>query len=168
MPYVGSLPQSGWTFTDPTQFVMMVLELGSTGADEISVFQRLLLVKGTNPFRLAVCPTDIPLQARLLPPVPPPVPSAAGATADRSSTVTAAGVRRSVEIPEQAVKQTTCANSNESNKGSVQPVPGSAHDDNDCRARTWLSKRGLRTCPDSNASLKNGQMNAAGFRLISA
>ena len=50
---MGSLPQSGCTFTEPTQLVMMVLELGSTGEEEISVFHRLLLVKGTNPLRLA-------------------------------------------------------------------------------------------------------------------
>src|ERR1700745_1302737 len=78
MPYVGSLPQSGCTFTDPTQFVMIELEFGSTGAEEISVFKRLLLVKGTKPLRLAPCPVDIPLQARLPPPVPfplPPVPT---------------------------------------------------------------------------------------------
>src|SRR5215471_3154350 len=74
MPYVESLPQSGCTFTDPTQFVMMEFEFGSTGAEEISVFQRLLLVKGTKPLRLAACPVDIPLQARLLPPVPFPLP----------------------------------------------------------------------------------------------
>src|SRR5260370_28606870 len=53
---------------------MMVLEFGSTGAEEMSVFQRLLLEKGTNPCRLAVWPVDITLHARLLPPVPPPEP----------------------------------------------------------------------------------------------
>src|SRR5215831_2212344 len=73
MPYVGSLPQSGCTLTDPTQFVIIEFEFGSTGAEEISVFQRLLLVNGTKPLRLAPCPVDIPLQARLLPPVPFPL-----------------------------------------------------------------------------------------------
>src|SRR5579872_1848364 len=53
---------------------MIELELGSSGAEEMSVFQRLLLEKGTNPFRLGVCPADITLHARLLPPVPPPLP----------------------------------------------------------------------------------------------
>src|SRR5215831_15259151 len=77
MPYVGSLPQSGCTFTDPTQFVIIEFEFGSTGAEEISVFQRLLLVNGTKPLRLAPCPVDIPLQARLLPPVPGPFPPVA-------------------------------------------------------------------------------------------
>src|SRR5215470_20026465 len=74
MPYVGSLPQSGCTFTEPTQVVIIEFEFGSTGAEEISVFQRLLLVNGTNPLRLAVGPVDIPLQARLPPPVPGPLP----------------------------------------------------------------------------------------------
>jgi hypothetical protein len=32
---------------------MMLSELGSTAAEEMSVFQRLLLEKGTKPFRLA-------------------------------------------------------------------------------------------------------------------
>src|SRR3954470_23220080 len=51
---------------------MIVLELGSTGAEEMSVFQRLLPAKGTKPPRLAPCPVDITLQARLPLPVPPP------------------------------------------------------------------------------------------------
>src|SRR5215475_8666560 len=53
---------------------MIELELGSTGAEEISAFQRLLLVNGTNPLRLAPCPVDITLQSRFPPPVPPPFP----------------------------------------------------------------------------------------------
>jgi hypothetical protein len=53
---------------------MIAFEFGSTGADEISVFHRLLLVKGRKPFRLAPCPVDITLQERLLPPVPPLLP----------------------------------------------------------------------------------------------
>lgn len=52
----------------------MELEFESTGAAEISLFHKLLLVNGTKPFRLAVCPVDITLQARLLPPVPPVEP----------------------------------------------------------------------------------------------
>src|SRR5579871_317327 len=71
MPYVGSVPQSGCRFTEPTQFEMIELELGSTGAAEMSVFQRLLLENGTNPFRLAVWPVAITSHARLLPPAPP-------------------------------------------------------------------------------------------------
>src|SRR5579871_430092 len=74
MPYVGSVPQSGCRFTDPTQLLMIAAELGSTGAPEISVFQRLLPVKGTKPFNEAVCPTDMPLQERFPPPVPGPFP----------------------------------------------------------------------------------------------
>ena len=117
MPYVGSVPQSGCTFTEPTQLVMIVLELGSTGAEEMSVFHKLLLAKGTNPLRLAVWPVDITLQARLLPPVPPlfppelPVPPFPPVLFDE------------VETPEQAVSQTICVNRIESNRGSFQPDP---------------------------------------------
>ena len=50
---------------------MIAFEFGSTGAEEISVFHKLLLVKGRKPFRLAPCPVDITLQVRLPPPVPP-------------------------------------------------------------------------------------------------
>src|SRR5271169_122444 len=53
---------------------MIVLEFGSTGAEEMSVFHRLPLENGTNPPRLAVWPTVITLQARLPPPVPPAPP----------------------------------------------------------------------------------------------
>lgn len=53
---------------------MIELELGSTGAEEISVFHKLLLEKGTNPFRLAIWPVDITLQSRLVLPVPPLFP----------------------------------------------------------------------------------------------
>jgi hypothetical protein len=53
---------------------MMELEFESTGAAEISLFHKLLLVNGTKAFRLAVCPVDMTLQARLLPPVPPVEP----------------------------------------------------------------------------------------------
>src|SRR5579862_4987203 len=74
MPYVGSVPQSGCTFTEPTQLLMIEFEFGSTAAEEISVFHRLLLANGTKPLRLAVCPDDITLQARLLLPVPPLFP----------------------------------------------------------------------------------------------
>src|SRR6516225_5995320 len=103
MPYVGSLPQSGCTFTDPTQFVMIEFEFGSTAADEMSVFQRLLLVKGINPLRLAPCPVDIPLQARLPPPVPfplPPVPPAPPLLVLPPDCL---------ETPEQAVRAATMA-----------------------------------------------------------
>src|SRR5271166_4231643 len=44
---------------------MMLAEFESTGALEISVFQRLLAAKGTNPLRLVSCPTVIPLQVPL-------------------------------------------------------------------------------------------------------
>ncbi|MBZ5546783.1 MAG: hypothetical protein LAO22_02305 [Acidobacteriia bacterium] len=53
---------------------MMVAEFGSTGADEMSVFHKLLLVNGTNPPKLALWPVDMTLQARFPPPEPPPLP----------------------------------------------------------------------------------------------
>src|SRR4029077_15396164 len=70
MPYVGSFPQSGCRFTDPTQLLMIEFEFGSTGAEEISEFHKLLLVNGTKPFRLEPCPVDITSHARLPQPVP--------------------------------------------------------------------------------------------------
>src|SRR5437660_11682107 len=45
--------------------LMMLSELGSTGAVETSVFHRLELGNGTKPFRLAPWPTLIPLQVPL-------------------------------------------------------------------------------------------------------
>src|SRR5271157_864177 len=53
---------------------MILSEFGSTGAEEMLVFQRLLLVNGTKPLKLAVWPRAITLQARFPPPVPPPFP----------------------------------------------------------------------------------------------
>ena len=53
---------------------MMEFEFGSTGAAEMSVFQRLLPVKGRKPFRLAPAPVDITSQVRCPLPVPPPLP----------------------------------------------------------------------------------------------
>jgi hypothetical protein len=56
---------------------MMVLEFGSTGAEEMSVFHGLMLVNGRNPLRAAPWPVPMTLQARLglEPPVVPPVPT---------------------------------------------------------------------------------------------
>ncbi len=55
--------------------LMIALELASTGEPEISLFQRVSLAKGTNPFRLAPCPALMALQALwLLPPEPDPPP----------------------------------------------------------------------------------------------
>ena len=42
--------------------LMIAAEFGSTGAEEMSLFQRLSAGNGTNPFRLALCPRLIPLQ----------------------------------------------------------------------------------------------------------
>ena len=41
--------------------MMIVDEFGSTGAAEMSWFQRLSAGKGTKPFKLALCPRFIPL-----------------------------------------------------------------------------------------------------------
>ena len=55
--------------------LMMASEFASTGAPEISVFQRLSLAKGRNPLRLAPCPVLMALHALwLLPPEPEPEP----------------------------------------------------------------------------------------------
>src|SRR6185295_7012714 len=59
---------------DPMK-LMMADEFGSTAAPEISWFQRLALLKGRNPLRLAPWPALIALQALwLLPPPLPPEP----------------------------------------------------------------------------------------------
>jgi hypothetical protein len=42
--------------------LMIAAEFASSGAEEISLFQRLSDGNGTNPFRLALCPRLIPLQ----------------------------------------------------------------------------------------------------------
>ena len=47
---------------DPMK-LMMASEFGSTGEAEISLFQRLSLLKGRKPLRLAPCPALIALQA---------------------------------------------------------------------------------------------------------
>src|SRR5947207_8919028 len=92
---------------------MRELEFGSRGAEEISVFHRLPFVKGTKPLRLAPCPSAMPLQARLLPPVPPePLPPEPPLFVPED------------EIPEQAVKLAIGANSVKSSRGSFQPDPG--------------------------------------------
>lgn len=46
---------------------MIEAELGSTAADEMSWFQELLSGNGRKPFRLASCPTAMPLQSAALP-----------------------------------------------------------------------------------------------------
>jgi hypothetical protein len=56
------------------ELVMIELELGSTGAVEMSVFQRLFDEKGTNPPRLAFCPSTICWHDVVEPPVPPEPP----------------------------------------------------------------------------------------------
>lgn len=52
--------------------LIMAAELASTEALEISVFQRLSLANGRNPFRLAPCPALMALHALLLGLPPPP------------------------------------------------------------------------------------------------
>src|SRR5438094_5751674 len=58
-------PKSGCRVTVEPIKLMMLSELGSTGAVEMSVFHRLELGNGTKPFRLAPWPTLIPLQVPL-------------------------------------------------------------------------------------------------------
>jgi hypothetical protein len=53
---------------------MIASEAGSTAIPETSVFHKLLLLKGTNPPRLALFPGTIEAQAVVVPPVPPPFP----------------------------------------------------------------------------------------------
>jgi hypothetical protein len=55
----------------PMKF-MMALECESTGEPEISWFQRLSLPKGRNPFRLALWPVLMALQALWVAPEPDP------------------------------------------------------------------------------------------------
>src|SRR5579862_4380379 len=55
-------PKSGCKpMPEPTK-LMIAAEFESTGAEEISLFQRLSAGNGTNPFRLALWPRLIPLQ----------------------------------------------------------------------------------------------------------
>jgi hypothetical protein len=78
----------------------------------MSVFHRLLLEKGTNPFRLAVCPTDMTLQARLPLPVPSPAPS--------EPPVFPVGL----DTPEQAVKNSAMAKSADRKTSGFQAEQG--------------------------------------------
>src|SRR5215831_16595106 len=47
--------------------LMMFVELGSTGAEEISLFHKSSAGNGTNPLRLVSCPTVIPPHAPACP-----------------------------------------------------------------------------------------------------
>src|SRR5581483_3764713 len=68
-------PKSACRPTLEPMKLIMALELGSTCAAEMPVFQGLLLLNGRNPFRLPPWPVLLTLQAPLLPPVPePPFP----------------------------------------------------------------------------------------------
>ena len=115
----------------------MGLEFESIGAEEISVFHKLLLEKGTKPFRLAVCPADIKLQARLLPPVPPlvppPVPPVFAAEFD---------------TPEQAVNNSARAKGAERARRTLQAEQGQRIY-NDCLRPNALWKEAFGTCPNS-------------------
>src|SRR5580700_10980715 len=55
-------PKSGWRPMPEPMKLMIAAEFASTGAEEMSLFQRLSAGTGTNPFRLALCPRLIPLQ----------------------------------------------------------------------------------------------------------
>ena len=77
-PWYCPEPKSACMPTLDPMKLMMADEFGSTAAPEISWFQRLALLKGRNPLRLAPWPALIALQALwLLPPpepLPPPLP----------------------------------------------------------------------------------------------
>lgn len=55
-------PKSGCKPMEGPMKLMIAVELGSTGAEEMSWFHRLSDGNGTNPFRLALCPRPIPEQ----------------------------------------------------------------------------------------------------------
>src|SRR5882762_4532586 len=55
-------PKSAWRVTVDPMKSMMFAELGSTGEAEISVFHKLFVPNGTNPFKLVSYPTVIQLQ----------------------------------------------------------------------------------------------------------
>lgn len=55
-------PKSGWRPIPVPMKLMIAAEFGSTGAEEMSLFQRLSGGNGTNPFRLALGPRLISLQ----------------------------------------------------------------------------------------------------------
>src|ERR1700674_2613436 len=55
-------PKSGCKPMPEPMKLMIAAEFASTGAEEMSLFQRLSAGNGTNPFRLALCPRLIPLQ----------------------------------------------------------------------------------------------------------
>src|SRR5215470_2686648 len=54
-------PKSGCNVTVAPMKLIMLAEFGSTGAVEMSVFHKLEPGNGTNPFRLAPCPTLMPV-----------------------------------------------------------------------------------------------------------
>ncbi len=58
-----SEPKSGWRDSPANPAAEVIAgESGSTGADAILVFQALSAGKGTNPFRFAPLPSDMPAQ----------------------------------------------------------------------------------------------------------
>src|SRR5713101_2050059 len=58
-------PKSGCSVTVEPMKLMMLAELRSTAAEEMSVLHRLLTGNGTKPLRLAPAPVLIPLQVAL-------------------------------------------------------------------------------------------------------
>jgi hypothetical protein len=62
LPLYKPEPKSGCNPMPEPMKPISAAEFASTGAEEMSLFQRLSAGNGTNPFRLALCPSDIPLQ----------------------------------------------------------------------------------------------------------
>src|SRR5690349_2046277 len=121
---------------------MIAAELGSTGAEEISVFHELLLVKGTNPPRLALCPAFMTLQARLPPPVPLPIPVPPPPRPEFLLLL--------LETLEQATKLSVikkyAATAREHDKADR-----GERIDKHCQTHWQRPKEAFRTCPDSQA-----------------
>src|ERR1039458_6368036 len=61
-PWYRPEPKSGCSGVVDPMKLMIAFEFGSSGALEMLVFQRLLVGKGMNPFKLAPCPRLIRLQ----------------------------------------------------------------------------------------------------------
>src|ERR1700739_4289689 len=87
------------------------------GAEEMSVFHKLPLLKGTKPARPAVCPAFITLQARLPPPVPPPDPPLPPPEPPEPPPGLVLLTR---DTPEQAISESEIAASAETKRSTLQ------------------------------------------------
>ena len=61
-PLYRPAPKSGCKPMELPMKLRMLAELGSTGEEEMSLFQRLSEGNGRKPLRLAPCPVDMPEQ----------------------------------------------------------------------------------------------------------